>query len=361
MAHFFNSVGARKHRLLLRGVTHKVGLRVIVFAAIVFSVIPIARADDCDVCASWNSDGTCKCLSFGGSDGKTCTSYSTKVLNESPVGREADIRSSLASNNISVNKFPPCTEVGGLLNSTVNQLISLQRQYGVPVKLTGGNEAINPVTGDLAHHDTSLRNHVYGWKVDLRKDDSLSAFLTSRTGVCGNQFTLESIPPHWDLAFNLSNIDIQPGSVLLKMGQSQLVKAAALDGCSQDLGLKPEDFSYFAEDPRIATVDKIGTVTGLKVGPTKLFVAQGVAEAIPLTVTLPDPPPNEPGGQWQWDPNGGGGTGAWVWVPDGCPGPGPCQTTPNPPGPPPGPGACPTAGTAAGPCWVWDPATSAWI
>jgi hypothetical protein len=87
--------------------------------------------------------------------------------------RESEIRNLLTLNGIAVNKLSPCTQVGGLLKSSVLELIAFKHIYGRPLTVTAGNESgteIGPeCTGKYPHKaDLAGRNHLTGWKVDLQ-------------------------------------------------------------------------------------------------------------------------------------------------------------------------------------------------
>jgi len=323
--------------------------------------------------------------------------------------REQQIRDLLAINGISINNTPPCTQVGGLLMSSVLELIEFHRVY-VPdmiLTVTAGNEAGNECHPlQKAHkYDLFTKNHRNGWKADLRIQnqvlpelDALSVRIeTDLANIVpssnrpqfqepnGAIFALEyplsspnyvqpsdsSYPNHWDVLFYVDRIDAiingqtNPTSALpLPMGQSIAVTALARDLLQHDIGLTATDFTWTSTDPSTATVDGRGTVTGIRQGSVGIFVAQGLDtfQIVAFDIQIPPPPPTQPGGTWVWDPTANGGTGAWVWQPN-CSGSS-CNPAPPGGGTPPAPGACPPL-SSAGPCWIWDPnangGNGAWI
>jgi Big-like domain-containing protein len=234
--------------------------------------------------------------------------------------RETIIRARLGAFGIDVNDWSPPlrTEVGGLLESTIIQLIKFQHEYGRPLVVTGGNET-------WIHSDEPFGHH-YGWKVDLRisdpvpTNDPLSRYIIGhyifvgyRSGTdamykssTGALFTLEiCLPdrirfcpgaPHWDVYFPIKLRVTPPEPVQVKMGQSVQLVAEALEENDSDLGLQPEDFNWSSSDSNVASVDPRGTIRGLKEGSVGIFVAQGIIHVVNVVITKPDPPPPSPGG-----------------------------------------------------------------
>ncbi len=125
-------------------------------------------------------------------------------------GDEESNRSRLAGSNITVNKPVPTTEVAGLTEDTLQDLISFQSAYGLSLVVTGGSES-------SGGHASGVASHGNGQKVDLRLSDSLTSYIesnftpftTSRTDVSaaytdgnGNYYYLES--DHWDVCYGSS-------------------------------------------------------------------------------------------------------------------------------------------------------------
>jgi hypothetical protein len=346
---------------------------------------------------------TCSACTHFDSSGKCLTSIPISVP---PSQRELDIRNLLAAHNITVNKFPPCTQVGGVLKSTILQLFQFQAQWGGPLQITGGNEQTDPATGKSVHVGEGLRNHWNGWKVDLQIGtratdplaDPLSRFIGGfisagdRNDVAGTApqwrtpcsaanplpppqwqgtvFALEYPTPglndHWDSQFDISDFfPLDP--VTVKVAETKNVSVIARDFCFADIGLLPEDFNYDVVDPSIASVDTSGNLIGATTGDTDLRIAQGVLEVVPIHVVPPDPPPSSPGGTWIWDQSANGGTGAYKWIPNTPPPTcvGGCNPPPSSGGIPPTPGACLNTLAPVGPCWVWSPTANggngAWL
>jgi hypothetical protein len=316
--------------------------------------------------------------------------------------REAQIRSILLSNSISINKQPPCTKVGGLLLSTALQLVEFQKSFGFALTLSGGSE---PHT-----EDRSPFSHGRGWKVDILDNNrpldpqlsTLSDFIFLRSDFAGTdvseggvrqlyitraivptgvtdaiEFPLATSPPgfnrcatHWDMLFNNFSIELSRDGeaipaqavITLMMGDSVQIGAKAKDVAGNDIGLTQTDFDWSSSAPEIASVDATGTVNANKEGSVGIFAEQGFFQVVAVQVVRPPQPPVAPGGTWVWDTTANGGTGAWLWQPNISQPPGSNQ---NPPSPPPAPGACPSNASIAGPCWIWDPNANngmgAWI
>jgi hypothetical protein len=128
---------------------------------------------------------------------------------------ETAIRQQLASAGIQINRSPcspydangvvsRCTNVGGMLSSTVSQVIGIKNSCnGCTVMVTGGSEA---------GHAAGAQSHGAGYKVDLGLNSSLNTFLQKlpltgqrggdsggpiRKDSCGNEYVQEST--HWDI------------------------------------------------------------------------------------------------------------------------------------------------------------------
>lgn len=114
-------------------------------------------------------------------------------------------RSRLAKHNIKINKNPPATQVAGLTDETIKDLISFQSDYGSELVITGGSEG---------GHASGTASHGNGQKVDLRLSDTLNSYIesnftpfdSSRTDVSasytdgkGNYYYLEN--DHWDVCY----------------------------------------------------------------------------------------------------------------------------------------------------------------
>jgi hypothetical protein len=118
---------------------------------------------------------------------------------------ESSIRSLLSEKNISINKLPPATQVAGLTEDTIQDLISFQEAYESELVITGGSES---------GHAPGIASHGSGQKVDLRLNASLDEYIrttftpfnSSRTDVSeaytdekGNYYYLEN--DHWDVCY----------------------------------------------------------------------------------------------------------------------------------------------------------------
>jgi hypothetical protein len=345
------------------------------------------------------------------------------IVSASAQDREAEIRDLLThQNGIDVKDFP-CTQVGGLLKSSVLELIAFKKIYPGPLTVTGGNEDLSQLPQCLGDHhkpDSLKKNHLTGWKVDLRigienqanpDQDALSTFVKgfpplgprgdhcspqrSKSDDCAPQYQCPSSlvvgygsifaleypvtnlkyftngNNHWDVLFYVDHIDAKvngqtnpTAAIPLPMGSSVPIEVKAYDLAGNDIGLVSNDYLWTSNDPSIALVDDSGNVTGVRQGSTMVFAFQGVDtfQVVTFVVQQPLPPPPQPGGTWQWDPNANGGTGAWSWVPN--PPPSNCTGNCNPPPPgggtPPPPGTCSSPTTTAGPCWIWNPSNGTW-
>jgi hypothetical protein len=264
-----------------------------------------------------------------------------------------------------------CTNVGGLLINTVNDLILFKANYGAPLIITGGNE-----TDD--HHDTDYPfTHINGYKVDLVDADQtvngLSMFITNNffqiVGGCANNlglnygipifigdpsggpcFTLEPSPLHWDVAFptgSSTNLQITlggDGSGVVTSSIGGLLCGAVAGGTNclgrftrglmVGLNATPIGQSLFAGWSGVDNAS--GNTAGV-------FMASSISVVANFVSNLP--PPDGCGSGWTWVPASGNQPGMWT-----CPGPG---------GPPIGGGRRPPNG-----CWHWDPAAGqqgAWV
>lgn len=133
------------------------------------------------------------------------------------TGDEAAVRAQLAAAGISINHSAcgansngkGCTNVGGMQQATIQQLIALNRSCNgkCGIIVTGGSE---PGHADGAY------SHGNGYKIDMGLGTSLDSIIGQqkyysgqRTGdgpgpgytdKCGqNQYVKESAPPHWDI------------------------------------------------------------------------------------------------------------------------------------------------------------------
>ena len=147
-------------------------------------------------------------------NGATPPPQASTVPASTASGNEAQVRAQLAGVGVSINHDPctgssgsGCTDVGGMQQATVQQIINLSSKCGGPggcgMVVTGGNEP---------GHAVGTYSHGNGYKVDLRLGtpvDSVIQNLTSagtRTGdgpgpawvdSCRNQYVRES--DHWDI------------------------------------------------------------------------------------------------------------------------------------------------------------------
>lgn len=140
---------------------------------------------------------------------------------ETPVGNEAQVREELRLAGITINNANACpdgvtyqqynrdtgqrcTSVGGLLQTTIDQAKNLRGACG-PFQISGGSEL---------GHSSSSRSHASGVKFDIATpaQSSFSACIRSKTtgrtptfgseqrvDRCGNVYTLETNPVHWDV------------------------------------------------------------------------------------------------------------------------------------------------------------------
>ncbi len=188
---------------------------------------------------------------------------------------EKEKRDELESAGFTFNAGPNRTQIGGLLWSTIRQVILFKRELTFPLEITGGSE--NHV------HNRSIIGHHYGWKVDLGLDDEkktdpyddeLSKYITDRENrgkhgfvfigyrVDGNGgrapqwrhpsgaiFALEYPPDftpngfpvahrHWDVyfpiqrvRFNADGVPVEPllGEITVKLGSTTYLQAIAED------------------------------------------------------------------------------------------------------------------------------------
>lgn len=129
-------------------------------------------------------------------------------------GNEAAVRAQFASAGISINNAPcpansngqGCTNVGGMRQATISQIININTACGnCGIVVTGGSEP--------GHATSGTYNHPNGYKVDLRNSNSkLNALLNGLThtgarggdsggpifkDACGNEYVNES--DHWDI------------------------------------------------------------------------------------------------------------------------------------------------------------------
>lgn len=149
--------------------------------------------------------------------GASATSTVSVVPPSTTPANEAAVRQQFELAGVSVNKAacdpydkngvtsPGCTNVGGMLPSTVQQVINIKNSCGgCSVVVSGGSEA---------GHAPGPHSHGTGYKVDIRANSSLNAFLKGLTYVgvrtgdhsgpaytdsCKqNQYVQES--DHWDI------------------------------------------------------------------------------------------------------------------------------------------------------------------
>ncbi|MFA7302303.1 MAG: pilin [Candidatus Paceibacterota bacterium] len=148
--------------------------------------------------------------------GESATGVVTVIPPSQAPASETAVRQQLASAGVQVNRPTACspynangvtggcTNVGGMLPSTVDQVISIKRACGgCTVIVTGGSEA---------GHASGAHSHGLGYKVDLGLNGTLNAFLQRleltgqrggdsggpiRKDSCGNEYVQES--SHWDI------------------------------------------------------------------------------------------------------------------------------------------------------------------
>lgn len=133
---------------------------------------------------------------------------------EAPAA-EAAVRQQFAAAGVTVNHptacnpydmngvINGCTNVGGMLPSTVTQVITIKQRCNCSVVVTGGSEA---------GHAQGTYSHGAGYKVDLGLNSGLNTFLQQltltgqrggdsggpiRKDSCGNEYVQES--SHWDI------------------------------------------------------------------------------------------------------------------------------------------------------------------
>jgi hypothetical protein len=99
---------------------------------------------------------------------------------------------------------PACTSFSGIRQSTVDGVRTLKAASGCPVVVTGGTEA---------GHAAGVYSHWNGWKIDIRRNACLDAYVArwfKRLGIVegwgeqwlarsGNLYTNEG--RHWDVVF----------------------------------------------------------------------------------------------------------------------------------------------------------------
>jgi len=83
---------------------------------------------------------------------------------------DARARQVLSIAGISVNKPAPGTSLEGIRTSTINAIVELNRLSRADIVITGGTEA---------GHSGGSYNHAKGYKVDLRKNDTLNNYIRS--------------------------------------------------------------------------------------------------------------------------------------------------------------------------------------
>jgi hypothetical protein len=91
-----------------------------------------------------------------------------------------------------------CTSLDGVKENTLNRIIELQRNVGVPLIVTGGTEA---------GHAAGTYSHSNGYKIDLRPDPALNTYITTNftqigptkyRDPAGNTYYRHP-PDHWDI------------------------------------------------------------------------------------------------------------------------------------------------------------------
>ncbi|MFA7466623.1 MAG: hypothetical protein WCZ08_04415, partial [Parcubacteria group bacterium] len=129
------------------------------------------------------------------------------------MGTEQEVRDLFASEGISINNLPcepgqtvGCTDVGGLLSSTINGVIALNDACPeCNIIITGGSEG-GHAPGDYSHET--------GYKVDLGLNSTLNNYITTNYDFIGtrsdgarmyeddggNIYALES--NHWDVCYH---------------------------------------------------------------------------------------------------------------------------------------------------------------
>lgn len=98
----------------------------------------------------------------------------------------------------------------------------------------------------------------------------------------------------------LQNVTLSPSSMALNTGQASQLTAQAFDLCNN---LTPSTFSWFSDNPAVASVNATGLVTAVAAGSTNIAATVSTAGGsmiivtrAPITVTarLPPPPPPPP-------------------------------------------------------------------
>jgi len=105
-----------------------------------------------------------------------------------------------------------CTNVGRMLDATVNQVIEIKGKCNCPVTINGGSEA-----GHASGKSPGNHSHGNGYKVDLDMNSALNSFIqkfsmegkrnedTIYLDKCKNQYVQES--DHWDITvFRFCNL-----------------------------------------------------------------------------------------------------------------------------------------------------------
>ena len=174
---------------------------------------------------------------------------------------------------------------------------------------------------------------------------------------------------------SVDRVVVVPTLINLAVGETSPISATAYDSCGNVVSpIFGWDFPAFS-NPKVASIDKRGIVTGLVEGAGSISVKAGDKVAVVTVIVISinsgnggggTPPPG--GNKWRWDSI----NQAWIWDDIGLPPP--SGGTPPPPKkcwqwdnslqgwvwvctvPPPNGGGQPPSG-----CWEWDDLNSQWI
>ncbi len=124
---------------------------------------------------------------------------------------EEQIRAVLSQNGISVNKAAPQTQLAGMQDTTINEIIGIKKACGCTVTVTGGTEG--------GHSEKTSCSHGNGKKFDLGMEAGLTSYITKNFSYIGKRsddgaeqwknnasgaiYAKEDVQgtgPHWDVA-----------------------------------------------------------------------------------------------------------------------------------------------------------------
>jgi hypothetical protein len=123
---------------------------------------------------------------------------------------ESDARNLLSSNSIGVNANAPQTQLQGIRQTTIDEIISLKKACNCQVTITGGTEPGHSETGTCTHangnkFDLSMVNDLTNYipnnlsKLDNRSDGA-AQWKNPSGGAIYAQETTQGTAAHWDVA-----------------------------------------------------------------------------------------------------------------------------------------------------------------